>query len=69
MEGRTIATYTLLDNDSQSKLVRDDFAKNSNLKEYKITITIASLINDTEEFNKKEVVNRNQVTNHNAGTT
>ena len=69
MEGRTIATYTLLDNDSQSKFVRDDFAKNSNLKEYKITITIASLINDTEEFNKKEVVNRNQVTNHNAGTT
>ena len=69
MEGRTTATYTLLDNDSQSKLVRDDFAKNSNLKEYKITITIASLINDTEEFNKKEVVNRNQVTNHNAGTT
>ena len=69
MEGRTIATYTLLDNDSQSKLVRDDFAKNSNLKEYKITITIASLINDTEEFNKKEVVSRNQVTNHNAGTT
>ena len=69
MEGRTIATYTLLDNDSQSKLVRDDFAKNSNLKEYKITITIASLINDTEEFNKKEVVNRNQVTNHSAGTT
>ena len=69
MEGRTIATYTLLDNDSQSKLVRDDFAKNSNLKECKITITIASLINDAEEFNKNEVVNRNQVTNHNAGTT
>ena len=69
MEGRTIATYILLDNDSQSKFARDDFAKNSNLKEYKITITIASLINDTEEFNKKEVVNRNQVTNHNAGTT
>ena len=68
MEGRTIATYTLLDNDSHSKLVRDDFAKKSNLKEYKIT-TIASLINDTEEFNKKEVAKRNQVTNHNAGIT
>ena len=55
IDGRTTTTYALLDNDSQSTLIRDDFAQGLNLKGCKKTISISSVIDEVEEVKVKEV--------------
>ena len=55
IDGRTTLTYALLDNGSQSTLIRDDFAQALKLKGYKKTISISSVIDEIEEVKTKEV--------------
>ena len=54
IDGRT-TTYALLDNGSQSTLIRSDFVKGSALKGYKKTISISSAIDEVEEVRVEEV--------------
>ena len=54
IDGRT-TTYALLDNGSQSTLIRSDFVKGSKLKGYKKTISISSAIDEVEEVKVEEV--------------
>ena len=54
IDGRT-TTYALLDNGSQSTLIRSDFVKGSALKGYKKTISISSAIDEVEEVKVEEV--------------
>ena len=54
IDGRTM-TYALLDNGSQSTLIRSDFVKGSALKGYKKTISISSAIDEVEEVKVEEV--------------
>ena len=54
IDGRT-TTYALLDNGSQSTLIRSDFVKGSVLKGYKKTISISSAIDEVEEVKVEEV--------------
>ena len=44
IDGRTMKTYALLDNSSQSTLIRDDFAQGLKLKDYEKTIYISSVM-------------------------
>ena len=48
IDGRTTTTYALLDNGSQSTLIRDNFAQGLKLKGYKKTISISSVIDEVE---------------------
>ena len=48
IDGRTTTTYVLLDNDSQSTLIRDNFAQGLKLKGYKKTISVSSVIDEVE---------------------
>ena len=48
-------TYTLLDNDSQSTLIKDDFAQGLKLKGYKKTVSISSVIDEEEDVKVQEV--------------
>ena len=52
---RTTKIYALLDNGSQSTLVREDFAETLKLKGHKKTIPISSAINKVQEVKVKEV--------------
>ena len=52
---RRTRTYALLDNGSQSTLIRDDFAQGLKLKGYQKTISISSAIDEVEEVKVKEV--------------
>ena len=53
--GKIATTYALLDNGSESTLIRDDFAESLKLKGCKKTIAISTITNETEEVNVKEV--------------
>ena len=55
IDGRTKKTYALLDNGSQSTLIRDEFAQGLKLKGYKKAISISSVIDELEEVKVKEV--------------
>ena len=50
-----ISTFLLLDNGSQSTLVREDFAKYPNLKRYSRTINITRTKDEPESVNVKEI--------------
>ena len=47
-DGETISTFTLLDNGSQSTLIREDFAKQLKLKGYSRAISISSIADEQE---------------------
>ena len=49
-----MATYALLDNGSQSTLIRNDFAQGLKPKDYKKTVSITSIIDEVEEVKVKE---------------
>ena len=55
IDGRTTTIYELLENGSQSTLIKDDFAKGLKLRGYKKTISISSVIDEYEEVKVKEV--------------
>ena len=55
---KTTMTYALLENDSQSTLTRDDFAKGLKLKGYRKTISSSSVIDEVEEVRVKQVTLR-----------
>ena len=52
--GTMISTYALLDNGSQSSLIREDFAKSLNLKGTNVTVNISSIKDKGEEVKVKE---------------
>ena len=54
-DGETIITSALLDNGSQSTLVREDFAKQLKLKGYSRTINISSTKDELESLKLKEI--------------
>ena len=55
IDGRTTMTCALLDNGSQSDLIRDDFEQGLKLKGYKKAISISGVIDEVEEMKVKEV--------------
>ena len=55
IHGRTTTTYVLLDNGSQSTLIRDDFEQGLKLKGYNKTISISGVTDELEEVKVKEV--------------
>ena len=55
IDGGTTTNYALLDNSSQSTLIRDDFAQGLKLKGYKKTISMSSVIDEVEEVKVQEV--------------
>ena len=57
---RTTTINALLDNCSQSTLIREDFTRGLKLKDSKKTISISSVINVVEEVKVKEVTLRIQ---------
>ena len=54
-DGQTISTFALLDNGSQSTLIREDFAKQLKLKGYSRTINITSIKDELESVKIKEI--------------
>ena len=54
-DGKTISTFALLDNGSQSTLTREDFAKQLKLKAYSRTINISSIEDELESAKVKEI--------------
>ena len=54
-DGKTISTFALLDNGSQSTLIREDFAKKLKLKAYSRTINISSTEDELESAKVKEI--------------
>ena len=45
IDGRKASTYAILDNDSRSTLIRDDFAQGLTLKGHKKTISFTGVFN------------------------
>ena len=54
-DGETISTFALLDNGSQSTLIREDFVKQLKLKGCSRTINISSIKDDLESVKVKEI--------------
>ena len=52
--GNMIPTYALLDNGSQSSLIREDFARSLNIKGANVTVNISSIKDKGEEIKVKE---------------
>ena len=54
-DAETISFFALLDNGSQSTLIREDFAKQLKLKGYSRTINISSTKDELESLKVKEI--------------
>ena len=52
--GNIVPTYALLDNGSQSSLIREDFARSLNIKGANVTVNISSIKDKGEEIKVKE---------------
>ena len=52
--GNMVPTYALLDNGSQSSLIREDFARSLNIKGANVTVNISSIKDKGEEIKLKE---------------